>query len=118
MIHIMEDEWAIIDIPTFIDCSEVYAWLDYKKVKPQQIKIKDIGHKPISLIDTQSQRYLLANLNLPGIVVKSMKNPSEKPYRMIDGRHRLKKSMDNNKNSILVYVISEDQAHKFIKQYQ
>ena len=118
MIHIMEDEWSIIDIPTFINCCEVYTWINYKKIKPQQIKIADIGHKPVSFIEKQSQRYMSANLKLPGIVVKSMKNPTEKPYRMIDGRHRLKKSIDNNKNSILVYVITEHQAHKFIKQYQ
>ena len=114
MIHIMDGEWATLGTKTSIDCSVVYSWINLKKLKPQSINIADIGHKPTDKIEQKDSRYINANLDLPGIVVKGMSNPLGKPYRMIDGRHRLLKAQNSGRSNIRVYVIEEHQALKFI----
>jgi hypothetical protein len=118
MIHVMKDEWAVLNIDTIIDCAEVYNWIYYKQLTPQLVMIKDIGHKPTSLIKREDQRYINAKVNLSGIVVKNMGNPEGKPYRMMDGRHRLLKAKNAGNPSLLVYVLNREQIMKFIKAYK
>ena len=117
MIHILDKEWSIIDIPMAIDCRQIYSILKYNNTIPQLVPIKDIGHKPIDGIDKEDVRYLNANLNLPAILVRGMRNPVNKPYRMIDGRHRILKAKENNIPDLLAYVIEEKQALKHLQQY-
>tara|TARA_B110000967_G_scaffold207406_1_gene256685 strand:+ start:11756 stop:12112 length:357 start_codon:yes stop_codon:yes gene_type:complete len=118
MIHVMEDEWAVLDIDTIIDCADVYSWVYYKRLTPQPVMIKDVGHKPTTSIKKEDARYLNAKLSLPGVVVKNMDNPDGKPYRMIDGRHRLLKAQNSGRTSMLVYVLNQEQILKFIKPYK
>ncbi len=114
MIHMMDGDWQIFNVPTQIDCSKVYKWINLKNIEPVSINIGDIGHKTIKTIETRGSRYKQADLNLPGIVVKGMKNPVDKPYRMIDGRHRLLKAQTSGRSYVLVYVIDEEQVLRFI----
>jgi hypothetical protein len=117
VIHVLDKEWSILGIPMAINCQEIYSLLKYEGAVPQLISIKDIGHKPIDLIDKEDIRYLNANLNLPAIVVRGMQNPLNKPYRMIDGRHRILKAKENKIPELLTYVIDEKRALKHMQQY-
>ncbi len=115
MIHIMDGDWEILDHPTIIDCKEVYYWIEKNHIEPELVSIPDIGYKTLSTIRQDSLRYVNANMALPCIVVKGMTNPEGKPYRMIDGRHRLLKCLTYCKSSILCYVIDNKDAIKFIR---
>jgi len=114
MIHILEGDWAICGQSLAIDCSRIYSWVKIKNLEPQVINIDEIGYKPTSTIEKQDSRYVNADIDLPGIVVKGMQNPDKKPYRMMDGRHRLLKAKNSGKSVLLVYVLEEKQALKFI----
>ena len=76
--------------------------------------MNDIGHVPYGDIDQEGSRYKNADITLPCLVVEGMENPHNKPYRMIDGRHRLLKSANNNIMEIVAYVLDRSQAVKFI----
>lgn len=114
MIHIMDGDWQLFNVPTQIDCKSVYEWIKLKNIDPISINIDDIGHKTTKTIETRDSRYKQADMDLAGIVVKGMKNPADKPYRMIDGRHRLLKAQNSGRSYVRVYVIEEYDALKFI----
>jgi len=86
--------------------------------------IKD-GRKPISLnysdicwkgdVDIYikrdnplcKERYINANIDIPGIVVRNASNPSNKEYRMIDGTHRTAKRIIESSYAYgLFYIIT------------
>ena len=110
----MDGDWQVYDVPTQIDCSKVYEWIRLKNIDPISINIDDIGHKTTRTIETKDSRYKQADIDLAGIVVKGMKNPADKPYRMIDGRHRLLKAKNSGRSYMKVYVMIEEQVLKFI----
>ncbi len=110
MKHHIVDDWIDKDKHFIIECKDVYDWISYKRMKPDYISNENIKCNNLDLITNSDARYIVADLNLPGIVVEL-----ENHYRMIDGRHRLKKSLDQGKDTILTYVLTEKQALKFIK---
>jgi len=110
MKHHIIDGWVNNDNNFIIECKEVYDWISYKKIKPKYISNSNIKCNNLNLITNEDMRYILADLNLPGIVIKIKEH-----YKMIDGRHRLKKSLDEGRDCILAYVITEEQALKFVK---
>jgi len=112
--HWLVDDWAINEQTGYINCGELYNWVKYKKINPEKILISDIGYRSLKDIDQSEGRYINANISLPCLVVKGMKNPYNKPYRMIDGRHRLLKSINKNIIEIRAYVLEPKQALKFI----
>lgn len=115
MIHEMSGPWAISDVNTFIPALEVYSWIERRKIKPKEIEVSDIGYKPTSNILLSSPRYLRADTALPVILVKGMKNPLKKAYRMIDGRHRLLKVMNSGSPKIISYVLDEEDILRFVQ---
>lgn len=115
MRHWLVDDWSINELNAYIDCKELYDWAKYKRMVPETVLISDIGYVSLNDIDQKGSRYINAEISLPGIVVKGMENPHYKPYRMIDGRHRILKSLNNNIMDVKVYVLERDQALKFIK---
>lgn len=114
MRHWLVDEWSIDGLTAYIECEEIYDWAKYKKMKAERVLISDIGHVPYGDIDQEGNRYKNADITLPCLVVEGMENPHNKPYRMIDGRHRLLKSANNNIMEIVAYVLDRSQAVKFI----
>jgi hypothetical protein len=115
MIHIINENWSLKESSNlFIDCNRVYAYIKMKKLKPEAIDINLIAHKDIKNISKDSLRYIRANIDLPGIVVKGMENPFMKEYRMIDGRHRLLKNIEAGKKIISSYVLHREEILKFV----
>ena len=117
MKHIMTGEWKLDNTPDmFIDVLQVIPYIQFKQIPSQQIQIADISHKELDSIDTDELRYLVANIKYPVIVVEGMQNPHNKPYRMIDGRHRLLKQLNNK--TINAYVLTEADISKFYQEYK
>lgn len=114
----MTGDWKLPGSPDMmIDSCEVIQYINFKKIKPQYIDIKDISHKPLKTIDQENSRYILANINFPGIVVNGMHNPHNKQYRMIDGRHRLLKTINNGSEEFYTFVLNPVEIKKFYKVF-
>lgn len=117
MKHIMTGEWKLDNTPDmFINVLQVIQYIQYKQIQPEPINISDISHKELDSIDITEARYLTANINYPIIVVKGMQNPHNKMYRMIDGRHRLLKQINNK--TINAYVLKKADISKFYQEYK
>ena len=110
----MSDDWKVLNVNSYVDCRDVYRFIKMKKYQHGSIDINKIAYKPLDNISCKSQRYISATTCLPGIVVDGMENPFNKQYRLIDGRHRLLKSM-NLDTSFNVYVITVSEVFKFIQ---
>ena len=118
MIHVMDGEFQVFDKVTYIDCKPLYVVIDLFDVQAEDIEIKDIFHKELESIDTESERYINADLDYPCIVIEDMSNPNNKKYRMIDGRHRLLKTIqEEQEDTIECYVLYFEQIRKFIKEF-
>ena len=116
MIHIMDGKWQLKNMPNlYIEIPEVISYINYKKIKPQSIPIKDIAYKDLANIDVQGARFIMANQHFAGIVVENMENPYDKKYRLIDGRHRLLKTIQDNDKHFMAYVLQPSDARKFYK---
>jgi len=115
MRHVLEWEWELPEYPGphAIDAyPDVYNWILVKHIDPEVIKFDDIAVK--SLNPVNPTRYMNANTQYPGILVKYIHNPHNKPYRMIDGRYRLEKQKRNGNTEGLFYVLTYDQIKPFI----
>jgi hypothetical protein len=116
MIHIMDGDWRLYQQDLYIDCRELYAYIRMKNIEPQTVDINMIAHKELDSISTDDFRFLKANIQLPGILAKDMTNPLGRQFRMLDGRHRLKKIMLSGDERFSAYVISQTDALRFVRQ--
>ena len=116
MIHLMENEWMIFDFPTKIDVSKLYPWIKYKNIEAELIDLGEISYKPLNDIETDSFRFLKADIQYPLIVVSDIKNPHDNKYRMIDGRHRMLKKIMQGESKMLCYVLTYDDISHFIEK--
>ena len=113
MIHVMEGEWSILDQTTYVDCSRLYALINYRETAPIDVPLEEISHKPLP--DVHSTRYKQADLSLPILLCPGMKNPHNKPYRMLDGRHRFLKALQGNLYTIPAYLVLEQDVLRFLR---
>ena len=112
--HIMEGEWSLPGRPPIcINISDVIDLIKLRNIKPETLDILDVAYKDLSVIDESSTRYKLANTIFPVIVIKGMVNPYNKKYRLIDGRHRLLKLLNNGNKTIESYVLVENDVERF-----
>lgn len=113
MNHVMDGQWTLPNrCPLVIPVKLVWALIRYRELQYEVVDIDLIGYKPLD-IDTNSPRYFMADLDYPVILVKGMPNPMNKPYRMIDGRHRLLKTINNGDTSIRAFVLTEKDVERF-----
>jgi hypothetical protein len=114
MKHIMTGDWQLQGKPEMvIEISKVIQLINYRKLEPVELDIDCIAYKELDSIDTKEARYIVANTNYAGIVVEGMENPYNKKYRLIDGRHRLLKTMKAKKDTFKVYVLQTKDIDKF-----
>lgn len=114
MIHIMDGDWSILDEDTQLDCMPLYRLSKARKAKPIEIPVHEVAYKPTDSISSVSIRYLMADVNQPSLLCIGMGNPYGKPYRMLDGRHRLLKRINKGQSTVLAYVVEEEDAMKFV----
>lgn len=99
----MEGEWAVGNFEGIINVSRLWSYIKTHNIQPEDIPYELISHKPLD-VDISSARFQLADTSFPLIVVRGMTNPHSKPYRLIDGRHRLVKLLPAI--DVSCYVIS------------
>ncbi len=100
-----------------------------KRLKPfltisrlEEIEIDEIGWKGRSWSDEESVncpccggiRYQNCDINIPGIISINAPNPYNKKYRMIDGKHRIRKRLNNGLTNGLFYVFTYEEIKKFL----
>ena len=73
------------------------------------INISELKYGDISYIKELSERYKRSDLNLPCLVVDFGDY-----YRLIDGKHRLKKTINNDGDSLLCYILTKREALRFL----
>jgi len=115
MIHVMDGEWCVFGEETYIDCLSLYRYVKMKGYQPITIDLDMVAYKPTDEIDVRSRRYTQANLDQPALVASGMPNPIKKPLRMLDGRHRVCKAVIMGKSTILAFVVTADEAYKFVQ---
>lgn len=114
MKHIMTGDWQLQGKPEMvIEIPKVIQLINYRKLEPVELDIDCIAYKELDNIDTEEARYIVANTNYAGIVVEGMENPYNKKYRLIDGRHRLLKTLKANKDTFKVYILQTKDIDKF-----
>ncbi len=114
MIHVLDYCFdQDINLTSYIDCLQVYKYIRMKKLDYYEVEVSSIIHKDISGILETDPRYVFANIELPVILIDGL---SQK-HRMIDGRHRLMKHIHLKKSTIKSYIITSQEAYKFIKLY-
>ena len=63
---------------------------------------------------TKESRYHTADISYPGIVLKNAFNPFNNKYRMVDGRHRIMKLLNQGETSSQYYVLDYDEVKDYI----
>jgi hypothetical protein len=115
MIHSMRGEWEIKNIgPSIIKIPLLFPLIKYKNIYPQKLTLDDVSYKKLDAVDTNSRRFILADITYPLIAVENMPNPHGKRYRMIDGRHRLLKQINLGNSKFLFYILQYDDIKQFI----
>lgn len=113
----MDGEWEYKKIgPSKINITKLFGLIKNRKLEPICLNINDIAYKSLDSIDVHGVRYKVADENFPLIVVQDMENPHNKKYRMIDGRHRLKKQLNSGNTELLFYVLKESDVLPYIEK--
>ncbi len=84
----------------------------------QTISFKDIGSKQYNILDPEwirinKLRLMMCDYRYPGILLKDTPNPPDKPYRLIDGKHRMTKMEQNHINSAPFYIFTLDEIASY-----
>ena len=114
-------DWSFNGITGRIYLKKLKPFLKEKRL--EKIKIEEIGWKGMYLSDEESvncpccngERYTRCDINIPGIVVLNAPNPYDKKYRMIDGKHRIRKMQNNGIIHGSFYVFTYKEIKKFVE---
>jgi hypothetical protein len=87
----------------------IFDYIKYTNKKAEIISFKKIKYKDISLIDLNDLRYIRADINYPGIVLKQSNF-----YRVLDGRHRIRKCIELGKKSFNFYILKFSEIQSFL----
>lgn len=119
MIHLINEEWALPhlrDNNTYcINTSKLFPIVNDGAVSLKTIDFEHIAHHPIWKSNLTGPRFNLADIRFPGIVVENMPNPYNKPYRLIDGKHRLAKMILEGKQRSEFYVFQYEEILPFVE---
>jgi hypothetical protein len=111
MIHTINTSFPLLSYNNhYIDCKNIYTLAKVKNIKPVEVDIDSFQHKEISSINQNHIRYIQADTSKPIILVSF-----DNKLRMIDGRHRLKKIIANNKTSIPAYIVPIEDVIPYIQ---
>lgn len=105
--HKCFDRWAINNSNKYIPVKNLYPECDLRI-----ISFDDIGYKKV--VDVHCPRYQLADTRFPCLVAEGATNPEGKPFRLLDGRNRIFKSINDGHDSGIFFVISNQ---RFLEEY-
>lgn len=110
-------DWSINGKDGFINLKDIKHLLIYSKIKT--LNFDEIAWKGdnltydkigINCICCNGKRFLDVDMFYPPIVIKNMPNPSNKLYRLIDGKHRLMKMKIENIKQNKFYVLEYNEV--------
>lgn len=111
--HWFSDGWQIDDNIYTLDEKLLFNYVKINKTIATVINFDDIAYR--TDIDRGSYRYFKANVSYP-LMVTQMSNPYNKPYRLIDGKHRIHKLMDQGLTQSACYMIPSEFVLKNLKR--
>lgn len=119
--HCCTGEWEVNGKSFELEIRGTIPFLEERE--PQIIKHNQIGwrinYNPSTEDKEDFNRYSQCDINYPGILVYGAPNPMGRPYRMIDGKHRLCKIMKTtNKWESAFYVLSKEEFYAIISDDQ
>jgi hypothetical protein len=96
-----------------IDCGVVYCGPLYTLVKlrglqPVDLDLTRLSFNSLEIIQDTDIRYRSANLRLPGLAVEQGGR-----YRILDGRHRIKRAQDTGVTHLPFYIVPLPDAMKY-----
>ena len=111
-----QDDWRISDkqnIPVGVFIKNLIPLCqDILEIQLDQIAYTGM-HLSFEEFYKQSE-YRDVDLSYPGIVIPGLRNPSNLPYVLIDGRHRITEMKINGMTSSKFYVITKEDLSKHI----
>ena len=108
----------VLDFDGFFRTSEIFAYIEETEPQPQTVAFSDIWHQlhyPGEKEQGTRQddsRYQDADTTFPGILAQ-IRNPDNKPYRMLDGRRRMWKQEANGAAEGLFHVIPVPEVYRY-----
>ena len=114
-------DWSLDGDTGVIFLKELTPFLTKDRLK--RIKIDEIGWKGKHWTNEESincrccngERYEKCDIDFAGIVAIDTPNPYSKKYRMIDGKHRIRKMQNNGITHGSFYVFTYKEIKKFVK---
>lgn len=109
-------DWRITEITEedlIIEVGFLLPMISYTKT----VKFSDIAWKGKDFPETQrknncvccgGERYRSCDTSFPGILLHNGPNPMGLPYRMMDGKHRVEKMLDDGLHESTFYIIKYD----------
>ncbi|MFT5371806.1 MAG: hypothetical protein ACI9R7_001345 [Lysobacterales bacterium] len=110
-------ENRVQDFDGFFKQNDIIRHIDETRMEPLTVSFDEIWHQ-IHRINEKEKiiqsdaRYQQADVSFPGILAP-VRNPVNKPYRLLDGRRRMWKQQEEGKTEGLFYVIPEDEIFQF-----
>ena len=114
--HPCIDDNRIFDFDGFFRIRDIITFINETGLQAQTIPFEDIWYAirfPGQMEEVKSgPRYAQADTSFPGIV-SPVKNPLNKPYRLLDGRRRMWKLQDMGETEGSFYVIPKSEVYQF-----
>jgi hypothetical protein len=106
----------ILNFDGFLSVVELIEQIKVTGQKPETVTFSEIWQQSHfeneREVLIESERYQVAETSYPGII-SPIRNPGDKPYRMLDGRRRLWKQEASGATDGLFYIIPETEVFKF-----
>ena len=107
----------VAEFDGFFSIRDIVAHLSTVRPEPQEVPFDQIwsqshGEGERDWIINNDPRYRDADVSYPGILAP-IENPSNKPYRMLDGRRRMWKRQAAGESAAPFYVLPEQDAFQF-----
>lgn len=104
--HICKGEWHLNGYEGFVSIKpHIHNFILINSIKAVQISFKEVSYK--KEIDKDITRYQIADTSFPMIITKA-NNPDNKKYRLIDGRNRIHKLIEQGHDSGWFYIIPKE----------
>ncbi len=119
--HSMHGDWALPDRQY-----SYLALLDLARKhmpgkRAQTIRFSDICAKPgdwFGKDDFAGPRFEAADTKFPGMVIRDMPNPCDRPYRLVDGRRRVEKLRRSGSDTGQFFVFEYADCREFIFDFE
>lgn len=86
----------------------IFDLIFIRSAQPIRLQFDQLAYRDLD-VDEAGTRFAVANTSYPGIVVQ------DQTYRLIDGRHRVKKLMRAGETGGLFYVLTAEDIKPFLE---